>query len=273
MNNEKKDILGAIGGNAEGTNGGEPDYKALYEKSQKELQANKVEDGRLRKVNEELAAARKELDELRRSKRTEEAINALPEDLKNEVPDDIKRGSAVIAQKAVDSALSGAMADTNERLARLEREQEEARVSADRVRKAEFERRIANTYPDFLKGIDAGGDKREAWMKYRRFNEASIQSAISSCDYDTLEYHIKNFYREIDVPLPTAGQGYTAPEPRPASGGQQVIPQGGGKTYTLDEYVALQEKCEKLFYENKAEYAKLRDELEKAMAEGRVKRQ
>ena len=273
MNSEKKDILGAIGGNAADKNGVvEPDYKALYEEAQKELQTNKVEDGRLRKVNEELAAARKELDELRRSKRTEDAIGALPEDLQD-MPDDIKRGAAIIAEKAVETAVGGAMAETNDRLARLEKEREESRASAERIRKDEFERRLSYTYYDFLKGISDGGDKREAWMKYRRFNEASIQSAIASCDYDTLEYHIKNFYREIDVPVPTAGQAYIAPEPRPFSGGAPAIPHGGGKTYTLDEYVALQEKCEKLFYENKAAYSELRDELEKAMAEGRVKRE
>lgn len=278
--NDKKDILGAIGGNnagASGNGGGEPDYKALYEQSQKELQTQRVEAGRLKQTSDELSAARKELEALKRAKRTEEAISALPDDLKNEVPDDIKRGAAIIAGKAVDSAIGGAMAGTEERLAKLERGAEEERNRATLARKREFEGKIASTYPDFVKGISEGGDKRDAWKKYMKHNAGSVNTALDTFDFDTLEYHIKNFYREIEVPLPSGNQdGSATPDPRATGGGAstQAVVLQPGKTYTAQEYQRILNDAQTKFQRHVIsykEYAGICDELTKAYKEGRVK--
>ena len=68
MNAETKDAMKVLGlqPGGEGTppNGGEPDYKALYEKAQHDLDVAKVEQGRVRKLNEELQAKNARIAEL-----------------------------------------------------------------------------------------------------------------------------------------------------------------------------------------------------------------
>ena len=275
MNTETENIIGAIGGNpAEGTNGnGEPDYKALYEEMQKKLQSEKVEAGRLKREVEENSALRKELAELKKAKRTEEAISALPDDLKTEVPDDFKRGSAIIAQKAVDSAMAGA----EERLARLEQGAEAERKRLEEVRRAEFVAKIEATFPGFAKSIGKGGDKYDAWIKYQKHNLGTLQAALASNDFDTMKYHIEMFHKEVGVPIPSGSQdGTAAPDPRSMGGGAstQAAVLQPGKTYTASEYQRILNEAQSKFQRHLIgykEYVGICDELTKAYKEGRVK--
>jgi len=275
MNAETENIMGAIGGTtAEGaTGGGEPDYKALYEESQKRLQSEKVEAGRLKHEVEVNSALRKELEELKKAKRTEEAISALPDDLKSEVPDDFKRGSAIIAQKAVDSAMAGA----EERLARLEQGAEAEKKRIEAAQKAEFAARINATFPGFAKSIGKGGDKYDAWVKYQKHNLGTIQAALASCDFDTLKYHIEMFLKEAGLPLPSGNQdGTAAPDPRSMGGGAstQAAVLQPGKTYTAQEYQRILNDAQTKFQRHAIgykEYVGICDELTKAYKEGRVK--
>ena len=275
MNAETENIIGAIGGTpADGTTGGgEPDYKALYEEMQRKLQSEKVEAGRLKRSEEEKAALRKELEELKKAKRTEEAMNALPDDLKAEVPDDFKRGSAIIAQKAVDTAMAG----TEERLARLEQGAEAEKLRLESARKAEFAARINATFPGFAKSIGKGGDKYDAWVKYQRHNLGSIQAALASCDFDTLKYHIEMFHREAGIPVPSGSQdGAAAPDPRSMGGGAstQAAVLQPGKTYTAQEYQRILNDAQARFQRHVIgykEYVGICGELTKAYKEGRVK--
>jgi hypothetical protein len=274
MNEKTESIVGAIGGNAEGAeNGGAPDYKALYEEMQKKLQSEKVEAGRLKKEAEENAALRKQIEELKKSKRLEDAISALPEDLKDEVPDDLKRGSAIIAHKAVDMA----MQDANARLAKLEEERElERRAKSDLARR-ELDDRLATAFPGFGRSIAAGGDKHDAWIKYQERNAQTLKSAIESSDFDTLKYHIEMFYKNLDLPLPSGDQGGSAaPEPRAMGGGveSQAVVLQPGKTYTAKEYQRILEDAQAKFQRHilsYKEYVGICDELSKAYKEGRVK--
>ena len=275
MNAEMENMISAIGGSAaEGAKGGgEPDYKALYEESQKKLQSEKVEAGRLKREVEENAALRKELDELKKARRTEEAIAALPEDLQTEVPDDFKRGSAIIAQKAVDTAMAGA----EERLARLEQGAEAERQRMEAARQAEFVARVNASFPGFVKSIGKGGDKCEVWTKYQAHNYGSIKAALESCDFDTLKYHIEMFYREAGISVPSGSQdGTAAPDPRPVGGGAitQAAALQPGKTYTAQEYQRILNDAQARFQRHVIgykEYVGICDELTKAYREGRVK--
>lgn len=267
MNDKTESIIGAIGGNAEGSgNGGAPDYKALYEEAQKKLQSEKVEAGRLRKEIEANDALRKEIEELKKSKRTEEAIAALPDDLKTEVPDDIQRTSAIIAQKSVDAAMQG----TNERLARLEKEREE-------LARRELDARLNSSFPGFGRDIGPGGDKREAWEKYQTRNAQTIAHAIATADFETLKYHIEMFYRDIGLPPPSGDQGGTAaPDPRAMGGGigSQTATLQPGKNYTANEYRRILDDAQAKFQRHilsYKEYADICEELSKAYREGRVK--
>lgn len=275
MNGETENTIGAIGGSpAEGATGdGTPDYKALYEEAQKKLQSEKVEAGRLKREAEENSALRKELMELKKSKITEEAINALPDDLKSEVPDDFKRGSALIAQKAVDSAMAGA----EERLARLEQEAQAEKMRIEKARQAEFVARINATFPGFAKSIGKGGDKYDAWVKYQKHNLGTIQTALVACDFDTLKYHIEMFHREAGLQIPSGSQdGTAAPDPRSVGGGASTQAEvlSPGKTYTAQEYQRILNDTQMKFQRHVIgykDYVSTCDELTKAYKEGRVK--
>lgn len=274
MNEKTESIVGAIGGNAEGTeNGGAPDYKALYEEAQRKLQSEKVEAGRLKKESEENAALRKQIEELKKSKRLEDAISALPEDLRSEVPDDLKRGSAIIANQAVDMA----MQDANARIARLEEEREVERKAKTELARRELDERLATTFPGFARSIGKGGDKHEAWIKYQERNAQTLKSAIETSDFDTLKYHIEMFYKNLDLPLPSGDQGGSAaPEPRAMGGGveSQAVVLQPGKTYTAKEYQRILDDAQAKFQRHilsYKEYVGICDELSKAYKEGRVK--
>ena len=274
MNETTENIIGALGGTADGAgNGGEPDYKALYEEAQKQLQKEKVESGRLRKSEEEKAALRKELDELKQARLAEDAISALPDDLKSEVPDDFKRGSAIIAQKAVDTAMAGA----NERLARLEQEREEEKKRRAMQAQAELAQRIEAAFPGFAKSVTAGGDKHDAWNKYQSKNAATIVSALTSGDFDTIKYHIETFFRQLELPPPSGDQdGSAVPDPRSMGGGaeSQASVLQPGKTYTVKEYQRILTEAQEKFQRHLLsyrEYVGVCDELTKAYKEGRVK--
>ena len=275
MNDETKDILGAIGGSsAEGAgNGGEPDYKALYEEAQKKLQTEKVETGRLKKSEEENAALRKQLEELKKAKQAEDAISALPDDLKTEVPDDFKRGSALIAQRTVDTAMAGA----NERLARLEQEREEDKKRKMVQAQNELVARIEAAFPGFGKSIKAGGDKHDAWNKYQLRNAPTIVKALTEADFDTMKYHIETFFRQLELPPPSGDHGESAvPDPRSMGGGveSQTVVLQPGKTYTASEYKRILDDAQGKFQRHLLsykEYVGICDELSKAYKEGRVK--
>lgn len=274
MNETTENIIGALGGTADGAgNGGEPDYKALYEEAQKQLQKEKVESGRLRRSEEEKAALRKELDELKQARLAEDAISALPDDLKSEVPDDFKRGSALIAQRTVDTAMAGA----NERLARLEQEREEDKKRKMVQAQNELVARIEAAFPGFGKSIKAGGDKHDAWNKYQLRNAPTIVKALTEADFDTMKYHIETFFRQLELPPPSGDQdGSAVPDPRSMGGGaeSQASVLQPGKTYTVKEYQRILTEAQEKFQRHLLsyrEYVGVCDELTKAYKEGRVK--
>ncbi len=277
MNEETKKVVEALGGGDAGTKSAEGaeskvDYKAECEKLQKQLQGERVETGRLKKANEENAALRKRLEELEARMGEEEAYNALPDRLKEELPDDYKQGAAALAKHMVDKANAERDAKLKEMEERLAQDEERRRVEA----MGNFAERIKAAYPDFIKSVSDGGDKKEAWVKYQRNNAETIKAALAECDFDKLSYHIQQFYRSLGLNVPSGNREETAaPEPRAIGGGDTArLAAGTGKTYTVEEWKRTMDEAQTKHQSGQLsskDYSAICAELTKAYQEGRVK--
>lgn len=278
MNEEMEKAVEALGGtlgggDTEGSESGKTaiDYRAEYEKLQKQLQSERVEGGRLKKANEENAELRKRLEELEAKQGTDEAVNALPENLRD-LPDDYKQGAAVLAKHMVDKANAERDAKMKEMEARFDAESKRRRIEA----MSSFVGRIEATYPGFLASIGENGDKKGAWLKYQKYNASTIKAALAESDFDTLSYHIGQFYNSIGVAVPSGNQdGSAAPDPRSIGGGVQTqIPGGLGRSYSVDEYKKILDEAQTKFNNQQMsykDYSAICGELTKAYREGRVK--
>lgn len=262
---------GGEGGKTGGAGNGDVDYKARCAELERQLQSAHVEGGRVKKLDGELKAARERIAELEQQTAREEALKELPDDLKD-VPDDFKNTSLAIAQGLVNKAMAG----NERRMKELEERvhQDEARRSQQTA--AEFVRKVNEKFPDFLNSVGDGGDKHESWVQYQVHNAATIQAAIRGCDFETLSYHIGQFYKFIEQVPPSGNQdGSAAPDPRATGGGAN--PQGGiqpGKTYSIQEWCRIRDEAQTKFQNQQIsykDYAAICDELTKAHREGRVK--
>ena len=259
MNQEIDNQLGALSGTAQDST----DYKAKYEELTRRLQTEKVEEGRLRKANEENAALRRELEELKRRKSEEELVKGISEEDRGEVPDEFVNVAAKIADRAAGMRVQ----QMQDRIDQLEREKRDSMASG-------FLRRIDENFPGFRSSVGPGGDREKAWNTYLSYNRGSVDEAIRSCNYDALSYHIGRFYsNDLNVPVPSgAREGSAIPDPRTTSGGEHGYGANAGRVYTQQEIVALYEKCEELRSQGKiAECHALSDEIESALQGGRVK--
>ena len=279
MNEDTEKAVEALGGLSEGegasvvAGAGEGiDYKSEYEKLQKQLHSEHVEAGRLKKANEENAALRKELEELKSRKETEDAIESLPENLRD-LPDDYKQGAAAVAKHLVDRVNASRDAKMKDIEARFEAEEKRRRLDA----MGSFVGKIEAKFPGFLASIRDNGDKKAAWVKYQRFNAATIKTALAQNDFETISHHISQFYNSINVEVPSGNQdGSAVPDPRSLGGGaeMQTVSMQPGRTYSAKEYQTILNDAQSKFQEHRLsykEYAAICEELTKAYREGRVK--
>lgn len=242
------------------------DWKAKFEEAQRELNSARVEQGRVKKLDEENKALREKLAGAEALERAKKEVAALDETTRGSAPDDYLVGAGVLAQKMAADAIAAKSAEFERRMA--EREQRDAAASRQR-----FGQRIEQTFPGFLKSaVSDGGDKHAAWVQYQRYNAASINAAVKDCDFDTLSWHIRKFYTdEVGIPPPSGDSGAAAPDPSTIGGGTSVALKPG-KVYTWDEIDALYDEIEKLRARGDKEGMKrLSDEVERAQKEGRVK--
>ncbi len=269
MNEEMEKAMNALSGSgaAGGDAGGDAtDWKAKYEEAQRQLNSAKVEQGRVKKLDEENKALRSRLAGAEALRRAKEEVANMGEDQRGEVPEDYLVGAGVLAQKMTAEAIAAQKAEFDQRMA--EREQREAATA-----RQNFAQKIGNEFPGFFRdAVLEGGDKHAAWQKYLRFNAASVTTAFNACDFDTLSWHIRNFYNtEVGIPPPSGGTGAAAPDPSPTGGGTSVAVKSG-KVYTWDEIDKLYDEIEVLRSRGDREGMKrLSDEVEKAQREGRVK--
>lgn len=273
MNEETMKAMDALagGGAPAGNSGGgdTTDWKAKYEEAQKALASAKVDQGRVKKLDEEKKALEAKIAELSASRRSEAALSALPDDIREDMPENFAKGSALVAQRMVDEALASRDAELRELKAKMAEGAERNAAIA----RQQFGNRIEQEFPGFLKSaVMDGGDKHPAWVQYQRYNAPSINAAVNACDFDTLAWHIRKFYSdELGIAPPSGGTGAAAPDPSATGGGTSVLVKPG-KTYTWDEIDNLYDEIEVLRSKgDKDGMKRLSDEIEKAQREGRVK--
>ena len=277
MNDETEKAVEALGGvsEAEEVVSGDnavTDYKAEYEKLQKQIQTERVEAGRLKKANEENEALRKELAELKARQESNAEVENLPEDLRG-LPTDYMQGAAVIAKRMADKAMASHDSKMKEMEERFTAEEKRRRVEA----MGSFVSKIESKFPGFLASIREGGDKKQAWNRYQRFNAPTIKAALAQGDFETISHHISQFYSTIEVEVPSGNQdGSAVPDPRSMGGGveSQRAALQPGKTYTAKEYQQILNDAQERFQRHTLtykEYTAICEELTKAYREGRVK--
>ena len=265
---EKKTKLGALmGAGSTSAGDGEKDWKAMYEEAERKFASAQVEQGRVKKLAEEKAELQRQIDELK----AKSAASVIPSDLGEKLPEETRDGLTLVA-KSARSEIERVAAEQKAALEamRADLAKRDERDAAQRER--DLEARLNREYPGFLASVDVGGDKHDAWAGYCKYNQSSIASAMQSCDYAALKYHVDMFYRTVlHVEPPSGKSATTAAEPRPTGGGG-VVPTGTGKVYTSKEYDELFDLKEKArAREDWAEVRRLSNEIDKAPAEGRVK--
>lgn len=268
---EMTEQMKALTGAAESAAGaGGEDWKAKCESLQRELASAKVEQGRVKKLDERVKELEAELKSRNAGRTREELLASLSEETRENVAPEVQAAAAEIAA----AALAREREANEARFAQLESERAAAsKMQAESEQRA-FMARIDSAFPGFLSSVGPGGTNAVAWTRYLQFNKGSVAGALAACDFPTIEYHIKQFCQSIEIPVPSADGGAAAPsDPGNQAGG--AVPQqrfAQGKVYTGEEYDALDAKCEKLRREGRLdEYRQLRDELESALHEGRVK--
>lgn len=261
--------LGSVLGGTKSTpdNGGDASAARIAE-LERQLQQERVESGRLRKVSEQLAQLQAENAQLRAAQRGDGStiINNLPKEVVEPVPDDIKRMTGA----AIETAVSDAIAKERER---YEAELAKLREEGAQSKRTAFARQINAAYPSFFADTREGGKLYTQWSEFMERNGGSIGASLESFDFDGTKYHIDRFYNEYGISNPSGGQGgAAAPDPRSIGGG--VNPGAGEqkKTYTNAEYQELRKKAHE--YRDAYEFEKYRTlakELDDAIMEGRVK--
>lgn len=255
--NEQMDaLMGAGGKTAETT-----DWEQKCGRLEEVLAA---QNGRVKERDARVKELEKELEELRNSKKSADLKSSLSEEERNSIPEEVLDAAA----KLVSSGMSRVQAENEERWNR-----ETQRRSA--MAKEEFVARVNSRYPGFMSSVSAGGDKADKWQDYVRYNKASISEAYANFDFNTIAYHIEQFYSNfLGVRVPSGVQdGSAAPDPRTSGGGNTAHASNApGRTYTSAEFLGLYDQIEAA--RNKGDWAekkRLEAELKNAPAEGRVK--
>ena len=267
--NKEEQVQALLGGaGAQGQQ--DEDWKSKYEEMKRQFDSARVEEGRVRKLNEEKKALEKRIAELEKGRQAADLVAGLTEEERGDVPDDYVDVAAKVASEA-----SGKVAARMEgELERLHREREEERVEAQKRMSRQFLAQVEAKYPKFLADIGEGGDKKRAWDTFMENNSESVLKAFNSCNLDGLVYHVNRFYREELGVRPPEGDGVaaTAPDPITSQGGNlNVNSEDPNKKWTKEEYDALEKKALNLRASgNFKEYRRIVQELDNILAEGRL---
>lgn len=266
-------VMSALrGGTDTPTSQGE-DLKKQLDEAQHKLQVAQVEQGRVKKLSEENAELKKRLVALETRKTEEELLASIPAEEREELPSGTAEALAKVAAKAVERAER----TTQEQLSQM-REAQAARLEADKKILADnFLERLKTNFPGFADSVASGGENEAQWKAYCKYNAESINTALAKYNFETIAWHITNFYQNVlKSPIPAAGGGSpTATDPNAGKGGAHApinVAIDSNKTYTAEEYTALEKKAENaLAMKDYATYNKITQELETALSEGRVK--
>lgn len=243
----------------------ETDWKKKYEQLERDLASARVEQGRVKKLDEEKKALEKELSELRSRNERESMLSALSEEERGNIAPEVLSAMTKLQERQ--------MAEYERRFeelsSRTNMEAEEGRRNA----KENFARRIDEAFPGFLQSVGNGGPNADAWKSFKRTIGRYIDQAYANLDFDGVCYFVRRFYSEIGSEVPSAGSaGSSAPDPNAVTGGIGGVQAGGSKVYSRQDVSDLFDRIEKLrMEENYKEASRLEAEIDRAMAEGRVK--
>ena len=255
---DKASGLPGIGGGSEG--GGDAAYwRKRAEDAERQAQSARVDSGRVSALARENNALKAENERLKEKG----AVDALPDDLKDSVPEDIAKAAAIIARREVESGRS--LID-----------QSLAAHSAEMSRMSErmMDDQIDSAFPGFRVSISAGGNLADAWARYLSVFRPSVEAAYASRNIVAMRRIILQFYGEAGVPAPGGGAP-SAAEPTQVRGGDAAgkAYTGDKRVYTMAEYEAENERI-RIGLRNgsvsREEYARIDAELEAAAFEGRV---
>lgn len=267
---DKEEQVRALFGGAGSHGQQEEDWKSKFEEAQRQLNSARVEEGRVRKLNEEKKALEKRIAELEKGRQAADLVAGLSEDERGDVPDEYVGVAARVASDASERV----SARVTEELERLRKEREEEREEAQKRLSRQFLSQVEAKFPKFLADIGAGGDKKRAWDAFMENNSESVLKAFNSCNLEGLVYHVNRFYRdELGVRPPEGeGAGASAPDPITSQGGNlNVNADDPNKKWTKDEYDALEKKALSLRASgNFKEYRRIVQELDNILAEGRL---
>lgn len=229
---------------------------------ERQLHAQSVEAGRLRKANEDIRLLREENERLKA---------AQPRDIMKDIPEEYRDRIDADQAKALGAVLDKRFAEEAER-----RRQAEERQAADarRASQLDMERQIEARWPGFSRDTNPGGRYIDAWGRYMARFGRYVADAYNSGDFPALALHIDAFLRENGISYPAAGTGAALSAPRTASPAQVPgDPAGDRRTYTFAEYSAAVRETGQKYREGRlsdADYQAAMAALNRARDEGRV---
>lgn len=245
----------------------ETDWKKKYEQLERDLASARVEQGRVKKLDEEKKALEKELSELRSRNERENMLSALSAEERDNIAPEVLSAMTKLQERQ--------RAEYERRFeelsSRTNMEAEEGRRNA----KENFARRIDEAFPGFLASVGNGGPNADAWNTFKRTIGRYIDQAYANLDFDGVSYFIRRFYSEIGSEVPSAGlAGSSAPDPDAVSGGIGGIQGGSSRIYTPREISEAYDRIEQYrMEENYREARRLEAEIDRAIAENRVRAQ
>lgn len=250
----------------------ETDWKAKYEDVERRLQSAMVEQGRVKKLDEEKKELQRKLNEVYSAQQKKSVIDELPDSVKGEISQDVLDANAEIALRVAGKSNQTLRNELRSEIDALKEHISKRDEQDNETRKRRFADRVKSEFPGFLEGAVAeGGDKHKAWVEYQKYNAASIANAANTFDFDTLAWHIKKFYKDELGIAPPSGGTPAAAEPSNIGGGTPVATKPG-KVYTGQEILDLYDEIEKARDRGDfAEVKRIGNEIDKATREGRVK--
>ena len=230
---------------------------------EKELQDMRSHQGRVRKANEELKAAREENERLKAE--LEKYKSRTPKDYL----DDDEREIIDDAQlNALDKVIKGRMGEANAATkAENDRLHEELRA----VSKVRFNAEVERLAPGLASAISANKD---AWLKWSgaKRRAASVAAAFKEFDAETVASFFQEFAQANGISTETNALSARSPS-APKGGNRPVVKDGDQTVYTVAEYSAALRKAQSDRASGKIsndDYKAIIKKFDKAIEEGRI---
>lgn len=260
----------------EGVEGAKPDNTAELEAR---LQRERVEAGRLRKANEELAEERRKREELERKlqeiedqRRKGSYLDMVPEDLRDVVDDSVIKASGSVTEGMI-KQLRGEIAAEIEA---LKGESQQAKKAVADANAEAMHRWVNETYPGLARDTSNDGKLGEAWNLFLKSTDpvtgqpyaAVIGDAFQGNRKEGVKYVLDNFIDKAGISRRGGAEGTITPSGTATLTGGRSAPDDG-RIYTESEYRQALEDSVRLSPEKRA---RVLQEMQAAANEGRVVR-